>query len=106
MWAQSEPPSCDHAANVATPERNLRFHLRSVDHLKNSLVGVAEQHARITVATDRGHLWRAQAHLEEAAQSLVAEIVEVEVSRPARRLRRSQASLKALAAIGNTRVVL
>ena len=43
-------------------------------------VGVAERHARISVAADRGHLG-VQTHLEEAAQSLVAEIVEAQVLR-------------------------
>ena len=70
-----------------------------IDHLKHALphrVRIPEQHAQVAVPADRGHLRRREPHLEEAAESLVAKVVEMEG--PARRLTRSQASLEAFGA--------
>ena len=53
-----------------------------IDHLKHALphrVRIPEQHAQVAVPADRGHLRRREPHLEEAAESLVPQVVEMEV---------------------------
>lgn len=43
-------------------------------------MGITEQHARVAVATDQYDFGNAQPHLEEPADRLVPEIMEVQIA--------------------------
>jgi hypothetical protein len=83
--------------------------LGSVDHLQHPLahrVRIPEQHARVPVATDRGHLRRREPHLEEAAESLVPQVVEMEVLQASPPPDALPGQPEGMAEVGNTRPVL
>ena len=80
-----------------------------IDHLKHALphgVRIPEEHAQVAVPADRGHLRRREPHLEEAAESLVPQVVEMEVLQASPPPDALPGQPEGMAEVGNTRPVL